>query len=85
MVRWAQGHGIEIVVVNYQPVGPARSLVDALETRLAECGIAVCPLVGDLDRQAWPAADKGYFKLRKRIPELLTRLAAQPAAGVPAG
>ncbi len=65
---------LDSVVVNYPTVGPARQFVEGLAAPLRDSGAGLVPLVSDYDRLCWPHSDRGYFKLRKRIPELLGEL-----------
>ena len=76
---WCARHGLETVVTPWVPVGPARDRLDTLETALHDDGILVCRLRRPYDEDAWPCAGRGYFKLKRQIPELLERLGLETA------
>ncbi|WP_306252449.1 hypothetical protein [Parvularcula sp. IMCC14364] len=53
------------------PIGPVRSKID-----FAIVGIdtQVCQYSRKYDRMIWPHAKKGFFGLKKKIPEILAAL-----------
>ncbi|MDP4989633.1 MAG: DNA photolyase [Marivita lacus] len=62
---WARAAGAEQIVTPYAPVGPAATILN---------DIRALPLVRplrDFDRRAWPHATAGFFKFKKKIPELV--------------
>jgi deoxyribodipyrimidine photo-lyase len=62
---WAHSMGAEQIVTPYAPVGPAATILN---------DIRALPLVRplrDFDRRAWPHATAGFFKFKKKIPELV--------------
>ncbi|MGR3484591.1 MAG: FAD-binding domain-containing protein [Paracoccaceae bacterium] len=65
LADWARG--FDVVVAPYAPQGPARAAIrkGAPEARLIR---------RPWDDAAWPFATAGFFKFRKRIPELLETL-----------
>jgi deoxyribodipyrimidine photo-lyase len=75
VVAWAQQNRLDQVWVAYAPVGYVRSRLEALEVSLGEVGVSLVPFVREYDRLVWPHCSKGFFQLRKRIPELLDALA----------
>ncbi len=79
VLGWAQLEHIDSVLMSYPTVGPARDFHDELAASLRSAGVAVELLISDYDRLCWPHADRGYFKLRKRIPELLAELGIMKA------
>ena len=64
LCRWA---GSETVTTAYVPVGAVRSA-------LLSTGIAVQFMTRDYDRSVWPHATAGFFKVKKKIPQILTDL-----------
>ena len=68
----------ERVFTPYAPVGPGADFLLELERALAALPgpkrPALVRYLRDLDRLAWPHADRGYFKLKKRLPELVAAL-----------
>mgnify|MGYP001821980927 FL=1 len=62
--------------VAYAPVGPVQNRLRELGVALESTGIALIPFVRRYDRLIWPHCGKGFFQLRKHIPELLDALVA---------
>lgn len=62
---WARSAGAEQIVTPYAPVGPAATILN---------DIGALPVIRPLrafDRHAWPHATAGFFKFKKKIPELV--------------
>ena len=55
-------------------MGPAATRLAVLETALADDGIELVRLRRAYDEAAWPYAGRGYFKLKRQVPELLGQL-----------
>ena len=72
IVDWAHKMGIQQIMTPYIPVGPTRDATAALRANLSAAGIAYVPRLRNWDRHAWPHATRGFFQLRKQIPELLS-------------
>jgi deoxyribodipyrimidine photo-lyase len=71
VIDWAVSAGIETLNVMHTPYGPSADVLAALGPRLANAGVQLQAYGRDWDRRAWPYANRGFFKLRKRIPALL--------------
>ncbi len=71
IARWAEAEGLEQLVTGFAPVGPAASVLDALEARLLRSEVGLVRLLRDWDATAWPHATHGFFRFRERIPELV--------------
>lgn len=69
--RWADLHA---VMAFYAPVGPGADARARARAALEQEGVAVHEIVRHCDRDAWPHATRGFFRLKKRIPDLLDRL-----------
>lgn len=66
--------GASRIVAPFAPVGPVRDRLDRLRPALAARGL-VLELTGRrYDAAAWPAATRGFFGLRARIPALVAEL-----------
>ena len=74
LVAWAQQSGLEQLWVAYAPVGYVREQVDRLEAVLMSEKISLVRFTRTYDRLVWPHCTKGFFQLRKRIPDLLDAL-----------
>jgi hypothetical protein len=66
--------GVRTIVTAYLPQGPVRDLFDGARAALDEHGIDVVMLSRRYDREAWPYANRGYFKLKKRIASIVDSL-----------
>ena len=65
---WAGRAALQQIVTPYAPVGPTRTALDALAAQLD------IPLVRPIrawDQAAWPHCTAGFFKLKKRMPDIL--------------
>lgn len=74
VVAWASANQLSQVWVAYAPVGFVRSHLEALGPALSATGVQLVPFVRTYDRLVWPHCSKGFFQLRKRIPDLLDAL-----------
>ena len=70
--------GVDAVHLTWAPFGPVADSVGKLKPRLQEAGMTLRQHVRDLDRAAWPFADRGFFKLKKKIPRVLQQLSLGP-------
>ena len=78
LVAWCGHHDLHQVVTAWAPVGPVAARLDNVEGHLAEHGIKLFRVRRDYDEQAWPHAAKGYFKLKRQVPELLAAQGIDP-------
>ncbi len=62
---WARSIGAEQIVTPYAPVGPAATILNNIRA------LPVIRPLRDFDRRAWPHATAGFFKFKKKIPELV--------------
>lgn len=62
---WAKASGAEQIVTSYAPVGPAATVINDIRA------LPVVRPLRDFDRRAWPNATAGFFKFKKKIPELV--------------
>jgi hypothetical protein len=66
--------GATRIVVAFAPVGPVREAIDSLRP-IAVAGGATCvEIARRYDAVSWPAATRGFFNLRSRIPAILAEL-----------
>lgn len=63
--------GVDVVVTPYAPVGLTASMLDTLETDLADAGLALVRPRRSWDDAFWPHATRGYSQLRNAIPQSL--------------
>jgi hypothetical protein len=74
LVEILSRNGVDTVHVAWAPYGPVADALHILAPRLQEAGMTLQHHVRDLDRFAWPFADRGFFKLKKKIPVVLESL-----------
>jgi len=74
IVAWSHSHNLAAVVTAYAPVGPVAERLAQVRRALAGCGVELLQLRRPYDSRAWPHAARGYFRLKLRIPELLSDL-----------
>jgi deoxyribodipyrimidine photo-lyase len=77
IVNWAQKLGVAEVVTPYAPVGLRAWALDDLSKQLERNGIRLVRVQRDWDRLTWPLATGGFFKLKERLPQLITKLVTQ--------
>lgn len=63
--------GATQIIYPHAPVGPVRDRLDAAADQWASAGLSAVPLLRDWDTRAWPHCGKGFFSLKKKIPELI--------------
>jgi deoxyribodipyrimidine photo-lyase len=59
------------IAIAWMPVGPVRDALSAPLHKLQQQGVQVKYLARQWDASAWPHANKGFFQLKTKIPELL--------------
>ncbi|MBT8068596.1 MAG: DNA photolyase [Gammaproteobacteria bacterium] len=74
LTDWAKHHDLKTIVTGYAPVGPVAEMLAATRQHLHEQGIDLLQIRRPYDSLAWPHAQRGYFKLKAKIPELLHSL-----------
>ncbi len=74
VTAWCSEHNLDTLVTAWAPAGPVATRLDDLEAGLESQGIRLLRLRRRFDDDAWPYAGRGYFKLKRQIPELLSRL-----------
>lgn len=71
IVAAAKAAGTARVVTPHAPVGVTATALDALESELTAADITLVRPRRAWDSAFWPNATRGYFQLRKAIPEVL--------------
>ncbi|WP_420383212.1 FAD-binding domain-containing protein [Novosphingobium sp.] len=81
----AQEIGAAQVVTSRVAVGPGLDALDRARTALDAAGIGLAEHLRAWDAAAWPHATRGYYALRKTIPQLLgvAGLSVLPPPGEP--
>ena len=68
--------GVSDVVAFEPTVGPIKSALMDVKRSLTEEGFNLHLVRRDFDNLVWPHADRGFFKVKKKLPEFLTSLSA---------
>ena len=74
LVDWAARHRLKTIVTAHAPAGPVADQLLGARDELDRHGIRLVQLRRAYDRETWPHARRGYFKLKKQIPSILERL-----------
>jgi deoxyribodipyrimidine photo-lyase len=71
---WLRERGLRRIVMGKAPVGPTADTIASRRAPLSEAGISLLALRRPYDELIWPHAQKGFFNLKRKIPDLLRRL-----------
>jgi deoxyribodipyrimidine photo-lyase len=73
LAHWAAATGARQIVTGYVPEGPLRDWLRDAAPVLEAAGVTLCELQREWDLAIWPHATAGFFKVKKRIPTLITQ------------
>ena len=71
IIRACARHQTKTVVTGYAPVGPVATALKNARSDLTAAGIRVLSVRRDFDTVAWPHATKGFFAMKKAVPQIL--------------
>jgi deoxyribodipyrimidine photo-lyase len=74
LVEWARLHQLSVIVTAYAPVGPVAELLAQAAEKLDRLGIQLLQLRRPYDLATWPHAQRGYFRLKQQIPDILDQV-----------
>ena len=74
LAEWATRNHVNTIVTASPPVGPVADVLATAAQSLSRYGIDIVQLNRRYDRETWPHAKRGYFKLKKHIPAIIDRL-----------
>jgi len=72
LLEWARANDLDAIMTAYAPVGPTAENLAGARDALGAAGITLMELRRDWDVAAWPHATRGFFKVKARIPALLS-------------
>lgn len=81
VLDWATRHRLNQVVTSWAPVGPVAARLAALSPRLSAAGIELLRVRRGFDDVAWRYAGRGYFKLKRQIPAVMSAAGLCAASG----
>ncbi|GGY51068.1 FAD-binding domain-containing protein [Parvularcula lutaonensis] len=68
----AKDIGATQIIYPYAPVGPVKDRLDAARAQWEDAGLSVRAMLRPYDSDAWPHCSKGFFKLKEKIPMLMS-------------
>lgn len=74
LITACQEHAVSHIVTPYIPVGPCAQALKAALPTLEKNGINVTQIIRSWDSLTWPYANRGFFKVKKKIPKILDAL-----------
>lgn len=74
LIQAAQQAGTNQIITPWAAIGPVATQLDAAKTTLENAGIHLHQQQRTFDTFTWPHATKGFFKLKKKIPSILSDL-----------
>ena len=74
LIEAAQKAGTNQIVTPWATLGPVRTQLDTAKIALGHAGIHLHQQQRNYDTLTWPHATKGFFKVKKKIPDILSNL-----------
>ena len=74
LASFAKARDIETIVTAYAPVGPVAEKLAGARNYLLEQSINLHEVRRSYDNLTWPHATRGFFSLKKKIPDILEEL-----------
>ncbi|MBT0958716.1 DNA photolyase [Alphaproteobacteria bacterium KMM 3653] len=79
VIKAAEQAGTTQILTAFAPLGPIATKLESLQRDLATAGMTLHQCLRPYDALLWPHATKGFFKLKKMIPTVLTELGVADA------
>ena len=74
LIKACEHHGVKNIVTAYLPVGPGAEALKSAAAELSGAGITVSQIIRPWDSLIWPYANRGFFKVKKKMPKILEAL-----------
>lgn len=74
LIPFAKQHDLDGFVMAYAPVGPVQDSLNGARGALSAKGLKLYQIVRDYDAALWPYANRGFFKLKKKMPQIIDGL-----------
>jgi len=74
IIKAAENAGTNHVITPWAPLGETATQLDTAKDTLSKVGIRLDQQQRPYDALTWPHASKGFFKLKKKIPQILSEL-----------
>ncbi|MEL6408874.1 MAG: FAD-binding domain-containing protein [Pseudomonadota bacterium] len=72
LAKWTVAKGAKQIAMPYVPVGPLSDWIEEVRPKLEDEGLALTEFRRDWDALIWPHASAGFFKVKKKLPEILS-------------
>jgi len=74
LIEAAHSAGTNQIISPWAAIGPVATQLDGIKPELEQAGVHLHQQHRTYDTLTWPHATKGFFKLKKKIPSILTDL-----------
>lgn len=74
LIAECEAQGIKNIVTAYVPTGPSQDTLRAAGAELERAGITVTQIIRPWDSCTWRYANRGFFKVKKKIAKILEDL-----------
>lgn len=74
LIQACEARGLKNIVMAYAPTGPTAKAAAQAKPLLTQAGLTLTQIVRPWDRLTWPYANRGFFKVKKKIPKILMDL-----------
>ena len=71
VLDWAKTNDLTAVILPYAPTAPVKDSLFTVRQKLEVEGINTAAIIRDYDSACWPYADRGFFKLKKKMPKII--------------
>ena len=74
LIRTCEAAAIKNIVTAYMPIGPSAEALARASPALNAAGISVSQILRPWDIETWPYANRGFFKVKKKMGRILSGL-----------
>lgn len=74
LVDFCRRNDLQHIVTAFTPTGTIRDTLDAARPALSKAGIELHFIQRSYDQATWPHCSRGYFRLKKKIPSLVSQM-----------
>ena len=74
LIKACEDSGVKNIITAYTPIGPSAQALTKAEPELSRAGITVCQIIRPWDSLTWPFANRGFFKVKKKMSRILQDL-----------
>ena len=74
LIAACERNSVKNIVTAYMPVGPCAQALAKAEPELKQAGITISQIIRPWDTITWPFANRGFFKVKKKMSKILQDL-----------